>query len=111
MIALLTTGFRKDSNNKKYYYFLLWYLLFLLLLTITGLLIYPLSLILLIAPHLWFVRKHKLTVPPQIARSWYFVLSPIITLILFYTLSFTKIFAAYASSPLNLITSLIQYLK
>lgn len=105
--ALLLTGFRKDHENKKYYYFLSIYLVVLVLFTVVGLLNGLVGIILLIAPHLWFVRNHKLTISPQLARSWYFIISPIITLALFYLLSSMEIFSMYGLSPISFIARLI----
>lgn len=106
MGALIYTGIKKDSLNKKYYYFLFIYLLLLGLLQI-GQLGVIWGTLFLIAPHIWFVLKRPQTVSPQIARSYYFIISPIVILILFYALSFTEIFTMYGLSPITWISRLI----
>ncbi|MCB9810994.1 MAG: hypothetical protein H6779_04835 [Candidatus Nomurabacteria bacterium] len=109
ILSLLITGIRRDLQNKRYYYFLSVYLLLLVVLIKLGVisLLGDYTAGLLIAPHLWFLAKHRQTVSPQIARSLYFVISPIMILLLLKLLSSIGIFSIYAISPLNIIVRLI----
>jgi hypothetical protein len=106
IIALIITGLKKDKLNKNYYYFLIAYLVILGVLP-TGQLGALAGTALLIVPHIWFVVKRKNIVSPQVARSYYFIISPLLTLFLFYALSFTEIFNIYALSPITWIARLI----
>lgn len=106
IVVLITVGIKDDKLNKNYYYFLIAYLVTLGILPTAQLGAFA-GMVLLVVPHIWFVIKRKETLFPQVARSYYFIISPTLTLILFYALSFAEVFSIYSLSPIMWIARLI----
>ena len=105
IVSLIYIGIKQDSINKKYYYFLAAYLFILGILHVSQLGL--ISIALVIAPHIWFIFKIKSTVSDQIAKSYYFIISPIVIVILYYALSPIGLFNQYYLSPINWISRFI----